>query len=233
MASTTRLIISASTVITASGNRVYMTLTVKHFQKIAIFDSTSVVAEELLSLDLLKLAKKVVEWEKIATDNGADSFYVRLYDANKETVDVILENLSDNELPIIIPFSLNYKSSLVSAFHFRENDKIKTHQTKDRNVLFGKSCHSLKSIKEAEQCGIDYVFFSPIFETQTHPEAKGIGLSMLRSACESTQMRVFALGGINENNYRQCLDVGASGVAAISMFTKSVTKSKTCQGLEA
>jgi thiamine-phosphate pyrophosphorylase len=200
-----------------------MTQTIKHFKKIAIFDSTSVIAEELLSQDLLKLAKKVKEWEKIATNNGADSYYVRLYDANKETIDIILENLFYKELPIILPFSLNYKSDLVSAFHFRENDKIKTYHTAYRNVLFGKSCHSLKSILEAEQCGIDYVFFSPIFETQTHPEAKGIGLSMLRSACESTQMRVFALGGINENNYRQCLDVGASGIAAISMFTKSVT----------
>jgi hypothetical protein len=45
-------------------NRVYMTLTVKHFKKIAIFDSTSVIAEELISQDLLKLAKKVTEWGK-------------------------------------------------------------------------------------------------------------------------------------------------------------------------
>ncbi|MEH2456028.1 thiamine phosphate synthase [Nostoc sp.] len=201
-----------------------MTLKVKHFQKIAIiaiFDTTSVVAEELLSHDKSKLVKKVIEWGKIASNNGADSCYVRLYDANKETIDIILENLPYKELPIILPFSLNHESSLVSAFHFRDNDKIKTHQTKNRNVLFGKSCHSLKSIKEAEQCGIDDVFFSPIFKTQTHPEAKGIGLSMLRKACESTQIKVFALGGINENNYRQCLDVGAFGVAAISMFTKS------------
>ncbi|MEH1770916.1 MAG: thiamine phosphate synthase [Nostoc sp.] len=62
--------------------------------------------------------------------------------------------------------------------------------------------------------------FSPIFATPTHPEAKGIGLDMLTKACKSTQMKVFALGGINENNYQKCLDAGASGVAAISMFKK-------------
>ncbi|MEH2385668.1 MAG: thiamine phosphate synthase [Nostoc sp.] len=61
---------------------------------------------------------------------------------------------------------------------------------------------------------------SPIFATPTHPEAKGIGLYMLTKACKSTQMKVFALGGINENNYQKCLDVGASGIAAISMFKK-------------
>ncbi|MCC5661696.1 thiamine phosphate synthase [Nostoc sp. XA010] len=175
---------------------------------------------EIICSDKSKISAQVTKWVNRAISNGADSCYIRLYKANREIIDIIIENLSDKELQIILPFSLNYKSSLVSAFHFREKDQIKMPEAKSNSILFGKSCHSLKSIKEAEDEGLDYVFFSPIFATSTHPEAKGIGLDMLTKACKSTQMRVFALGGINENNYQKCLDAGASGVAAISMFKK-------------
>ncbi|ACC85050.1 thiamine phosphate synthase [Nostoc punctiforme] len=194
--------------------------TIKPFKKIAIFDIFSGENSEIICSDKSKIAAQVNKWVNRAISNGADSCYVRLYEANKENIDTIIENLSYKILQIILPFSLNYKSSLVSAFHFREKDQIKMPEAKSNNVLFGKSCHSLKSIEEAEYEGLDYVFFSPIFATPTHPEAKGIGLDMLTQACKSTQMKVFALGGINENNYQKCLDAGASGIAAISMFKK-------------
>lgn len=193
---------------------------VKPFKKIAIFDMLSVDNSSRIFDDQSKLAEEVTKWVNRAISNGADSCYLRLYEASRKDLDIILENLSEKELQIILPFSLNYKSSLVSAFHFREKDKIKIPDEKSHSMLFGKSCHSLESIKEAEQEGLDYVFFSPIFATPTHPEAKGIGLDLLTRACKSTQMKVFALGGINENNYKKCLDAGASGIAAISMFKK-------------
>ncbi|MEH1950381.1 MAG: thiamine phosphate synthase [Nostoc sp.] len=194
--------------------------TIKPFKKIAIFDIFSGENSEIICSDKSKIAAQVTKWVNRAISNGADSCYIRLYEANRENIDIIIENLSYEELQIILPFSLNYKSSLVSAFHFREKDQIKMPEAKSNSILFGKSCHSLKSIKEAEDEGLDYVFFSPIFATPTHPEAKGIGLDMLTKACKSTQMKVFALGGINENNYQKCLDAGASGIAAISMFKK-------------
>lgn len=194
--------------------------TIKPFKKIAIFDILSGENSEIICSDKSKNSAQVTKWVNRAISNGADSCYIRLYEANRENIDIIIENLSYKGLQIILPFSLNYKSSLVSAFHFRQKDQIKMPEAKSNSILFGKSCHSLKSIKEAEDGGLDYVFFSPIFATPTHPEAKGIGLDMLTKACKSTQMKVFALGGINENNYQKCLDAGASGVAAISMFKK-------------
>ncbi|MHC5746790.1 MAG: hypothetical protein ACYTXT_33855 [Nostoc sp.] len=44
-----------------------------------------------------------------------------------ENIDIIIGVcLLPKELQIILPFSLNYKSSLVSAFHFKEEkDQIK------------------------------------------------------------------------------------------------------------
>ena len=192
---------------------------IKPFKRIAIFDMLSIGNSEIICDDT-KLAAQVTKWVNRAISNSADSCYIRLYEATKENIDIIIENLCDKELQIILPFSLNYKSSLVSAFHFREKDQIKMPSAKSHSMLFGKSCHSLESIKEAEHEGLDYVFFSPIFPTPIHPEAKGIGLDMLTKACKSTQMKVFALGGINENNYKKCLDAGASGIAGIRMFKK-------------
>lgn len=133
--------------------------TIKPFKKIAIFDIFSGENSEIICSDKSKIAAQVNKWVNRAISNGADSCYIRLYEANRENIDIIIENLSYKKLQIILPFSLNYKSSLVSAFHFREKDQIKMPDAKSNNILFGKSCHSLESIKEAEYEGLDYVFF--------------------------------------------------------------------------
>ena len=85
--------------------------------------------------------------------------------------------------------------------------------------LFGASCHTLAELHQAEAAGAGYAVFGPVFaprskSTDLYPR----GLAGLRAASRSVKIPVLALGGISEENARSCIDAGAAGVAAISMF---------------
>lgn len=85
--------------------------------------------------------------------------------------------------------------------------------------LFGASCHTFAELHQAEAAGAGYAVFGPVFaprskNTDLYPR----GLAGLRAAACSVKIPVLALGGISEDNAQSCVDAGASGVAAISMF---------------
>lgn len=84
---------------------------------------------------------------------------------------------------------------------------------------WGKSCHDEASVLAASAEGYDYLFVSPVFETQTHPEAEPLGLEKLAALCALTDMPIFALGGIlTERQEKDCLAAGAYGIASIRLF---------------
>jgi thiamine-phosphate pyrophosphorylase len=86
--------------------------------------------------------------------------------------------------------------------------------------LIGVSCHTHDEIRQAEDEGADYVFYSPIFSPASKPGYHpGLGTPALRLACSLTKLPVFALGGITVDNQAECADAGAAGVAGISLFS--------------
>ena len=179
-----------------------------NFRNIAIFNKS------LLLPSNNDISAFVQKWEKAALKAGMDACYLRLHGVDLEIVNLVIESLAKS-LPKILPCSTGADFNEICGVHFKEHEEI---SSVPAHILKGKSCHSLESVKGAQDKGLDYVFFSPIFETQTHPEAKGVGLENLRELCSGVDIPVFALGGINEDNRDQCLAVGAHGVAAISMF---------------
>lgn len=88
--------------------------------------------------------------------------------------------------------------------------------------MIGASCHSLTSAQAAESGGVDYIFFGPIFATPSKIAlGEPQGLLRLREVCHSIQIPVLAIGGVTAQNAAQCLDFGASGIAAIRLFQES------------
>lgn len=81
------------------------------------------------------------------------------------------------------------------------------------SMLIGRSTHSAAEALAADAEGADYVFLGPIWETPSHPDTPGLGISAIR---ESSEARVIAIGGITPERIGACLDAGAWGVAAIS-----------------
>ena len=87
------------------------------------------------------------------------------------------------------------------------------------DFLIGVSCHSLESALAAEQGGADYIFFGPVFATPSKADyGAPQGIERLREVCASVEIPVLAIGGVNWENARECVEAGASGIAAIRLF---------------
>jgi thiamine-phosphate pyrophosphorylase len=78
-------------------------------------------------------------------------------------------------------------------------------------------CHSLDDVSIAVAQRVDLILFSPVFEKLSHTSH---GLEGLRQACAAAQgIPVFALGGVTAANAADCVSAGATGIAAIRLFT--------------
>jgi thiamine-phosphate pyrophosphorylase len=85
--------------------------------------------------------------------------------------------------------------------------------------LVSVGCHSVGEVAVARVSGADIALLSPIFQTESHPEARPLGLEALAAARKAAgKMPVFALGGVNAENAASCLEAGAAGVAGIRTF---------------
>jgi thiamine-phosphate pyrophosphorylase len=83
--------------------------------------------------------------------------------------------------------------------------------------LIGVSTHHVAEIAAAAAGGADFVTFGPVFAT---PSKAGfgppLGLDTLRTACRSSPVPVFALGGINAGNRPLLQACGAGRLAVIA-----------------
>lgn len=85
--------------------------------------------------------------------------------------------------------------------------------------LVGVSCHSLDEALAAESAGASYILLGPIFETFSKLAfGPPLGLAKLGEITARLKTPVLALGGITVERVRPCLEVGAVGVAGISIF---------------
>jgi thiamine-phosphate pyrophosphorylase len=90
-----------------------------------------------------------------------------------------------------------------------------------REILVGKSTHSLEQARSAQREGADYIGFGPVFATPTKPDYPAIGLHNIRRVHAEVNLPIFCIGGINIDNLQNVIDAGAKRVVMVSALLKA------------
>jgi thiamine-phosphate pyrophosphorylase len=104
----------------------------------------------------------------------------------------------------------------------QDDDSIEiARQKAARDILIGKSTHSLEQARAAQREGADYIGFGPIFATPTKPEYAPAGLENIRRLHTELDLPIFCIGGINIDNLQSVIDAGAKRVVMVSALIKA------------
>ena len=87
--------------------------------------------------------------------------------------------------------------------------------------LIGRSNNTDAEVEESVSLGVDYVAVGAVFPTSTVGKGarQAIGLDGVRSARDTTDIPLVAIGGINESNVGNVIRAGADCVSVISAVT--------------
>ena len=111
------------------------------------------------------------------------------------------------------------QQNAIQTIHLKQEQLLKLNQN-DLNLTkrYIAACHSLDALKHAEQIGCDAVFLSPVFSTETHPDAEGLGWENFAKMAVQVNMVIFALGGVSPELLVDAQKHHAYGVAGIRSF---------------
>jgi len=82
-------------------------------------------------------------------------------------------------------------------------------------MKFSTSCHNELELEFAHRFGADFVFLSPVFATQSHPDEESLGITRFRELAADPPLPVIALGGINGENRSQLEGIPVAVISAI------------------
>ena len=85
-----------------------------------------------------------------------------------------------------------------------------------QDKLVSVACHNEEQLIQAQKIEVDFVTLSPVLPTNTHPEINPMGWEKFSALCKSTDIPVYALGGMDKKMLNLALFHGAQGIAAIS-----------------
>lgn len=87
--------------------------------------------------------------------------------------------------------------------------------------IIGVSVHTVEEAKIAQQNGADYIGVGAAFSTNTKKDVDTMSNEQFKSVCESVNIPVVAIGGINKDNILKLKGSHIDGVAVISaIFSK-------------
>lgn len=100
----------------------------------------------------------------------------------------------------------------------------------DKRIL-GVSARTVEQAKEAEENGADYLGVGAVFTTLTKSDAKPVEHSVVKQICETVDIPVVAIGGINDENILELKGTGVDGVALVSAVFASKDIKSECKKL--
>ncbi len=80
------------------------------------------------------------------------------------------------------------------------------------------SCHNHQELAAATESGVDFVTFSPVAQTRSHPDQPAAGWAQAGLFVQKASIPVFLLGGMCPADIAQARQTGAQGIAAIPCY---------------
>jgi len=106
--------------------------------------------------------------------------------------------------------------------HLREDSApaMRVRAVAPRGFLVGRSVHSVSgAVTAAGAGGLDYLIFGTVFPTSSKPGQAAAGAAVLAEAVAATALPVLAIGGVTLERVAEVAGSGASGLAAVGLFT--------------
>lgn len=82
--------------------------------------------------------------------------------------------------------------------------------------IIGGSAHNVQEALAAQRAGADYIGCGAVFGSQTKSDVTTLPAEELKAICQSVEIPVTAIGGINLENIQKLAGTGIDGVAVIS-----------------
>jgi thiamine-phosphate pyrophosphorylase len=134
------------------------------------------------------------------------------------------EIIGRSETPLIVNDHVEIAAKVpVEGVHVGQDDESiqSARQIAGRDLIVGRSTHSLDQARAAQREGADYIGFGPVFPTPTKPDYEPIGLKDIKRVHAEVTIPIFCIGGINIDNLQSVIDAGANRVVMVSALLKA------------
>lgn len=179
----------------------------------------SVTAKPLCKDDFLQRIRKI-------SDSEVQYIILReKYLSEQEYYSLAKEVLSvcDKEKLIIHNFIGTAESLGIKKIHLPFSAFKELNGRRNFDIV-GTSVHSVDDAAFAQENGADYITAGNIYETDCKKGLKGKGVNFLRNVCESVDIPVYAIGGINADTAKELKSLNRknfAGVCVMSLLMQS------------
>lgn len=179
----------------------------------------SVTAKPLCKDDFLQRIRKI-------SDSEVQYIILReKYLSEQEYYSLAKEVLSvcDKEKLIIHNFIGTAESLGIKKIHLPFSAFKELNGRRNFDII-GTSVHSVDDAAFAQENGADYITAGNIYETDCKKGLKGKGVNFLRNVCDSVNIPVYAIGGINADTAKELKSVNRknfAGVCVMSLLMQS------------
>lgn len=159
-----------------------------------------------------------------AVKGGVTLVQLREKEADSATFYQLAVHLKKILQPYGVPLIINDRLDIALAvdadgLHIGQHDLPYTvaRRLLGRDKIIGLSVETVEEARLANALDVDYIAFSPVFNTQTKLDiAKPLGLKGIQEIAAFTKHQTVGIGGINCKNAKQVREAGADGIAVVS-----------------
>lgn len=142
---------------------------------------------------------------------------------------------NDYHVPLIINDNIDIAiQASADGLHIGQHDcpAAEARKILGNDKILGVSAQTVQQAVAAEQAGADYLGVGAVFNTSTKNDADSVSIATLSEICNSVNIPVIAIGGINLDNAPLLLNTGICGAAFVSAIFAADDITAACKSLD-